>query len=382
VDGKDTLAALAFGPVWETRMVSPENPDASKGGAARWVPDPDDPNLPHSAAALDLGTGWKVRPFIRLPAGETATLADIAGPGVVNHFFITTSHGQWRELVLRIHWDDEETPSVECPLGDFFAIGHDGAPHVVSSLPVVVAPVRGCNSYWQMPFRRRARFTLANDGRADTDIVAYKILYRQQEVPPEARYFHAQWRRSTTQFAHPEHTILDGVRGTGYYAGTYLAWTALSQGWWGEGEMKFYLDGDEEFPTIADTGTEDYFGGAWCFYGDPATWQRASSLSGWSPGGLTPEEQPFAAPFVGLPLVDVHSPGGPRRFSLYRWHVLDPIGFREDLRVTIQAIGMSPEQDARYRPLQDDIASVAVWYQNEPHGAFPALPPVRERWGR
>jgi hypothetical protein len=374
------LSGLAYGPVWDTRMVCAENPDGSKGGAARAVPDPSDPDLPHSKFAVDLGVGWKVRPFIALAAGETASLADIEAPGSISHVWITCSAEQWRGLVLRIYWDGEDAPSVECPLGDFFAMGHDGSPQEVSSLPIVVAPSRACNSYWPMPFRERARVTLSNDTNEDVDIVAYKILYRQHPVPADARYFHAQWRRSLTERANPEHTILDGVQGGGYYAGTYLAWTALSAGWWGEGEVKFYLDGDLEFPTIADTGTEDYFGGAWCFYSQPEAWERAKTLSQANPLGLVPEERTFSTPFLGLPLADIRSGLGARRFSLYRWHVLDPIGFHEDIRVTVQALGWWP--DGTYQPLTDDIASLAVWYQNEPHNPFPALPALRERWAR
>lgn len=138
----------------------------------------------------------------------------------------------------------------------------------------------------------------------------------------------------------------------------------MSQGWWGEGEVKFFIDGDDEFPTIADTGTEDYFGGAWGFDSDP---------------GLARKEQPFSAPYLGLPLVDVKSGHGVRRFSLYRWHILDPIGFKEDMRVTVQALGLS---NGVWKPLTDDIASLAVWYQNEPHAPFPELPELQARWGR
>lgn len=359
------LGALPFQAGAVTRMINAENPTGEKGGAAKWDPNPDDPFLPHSGAAKHLGRGWKVRPFITVKAGETAVLADIAGPGCVNQFWITTSASAWRALVLRVHWDGEAEPSVEAPLGDFFALGFDSRPHLVNSLPVVVAPHRGCGCYWQMPFRRRARFTLANEGGENVDVVAYKILYKLHEVPADAAYFHAQWRRSLTARAHPEHTILDGVKGRGLYVGTYLAWTALSRGWWGEGEVKFYLDGDREFPTICDNGTEDYFGGAWSYARDPKT---------------DPTEQAFCAPFCGLPLAHNGAPNGPRLFGLYRWHVLDAIGFAQDLRVTVQTLGWWPGRV--YQPLTDDVASTAFWYQAEPHAAFPKFPALAERWER
>ncbi len=355
------LGGLPFVGGTVTRQISAENPTGEKGGGCRWDPDPADPNLVHSDAASDLGRGWKVRPFIRVAAGELATLAEIVGPGCINQFWITSNLAELRALVLRFFWDGEETPSVEVPLGDFFAIGHDNAPHLVSSLPVTVGPHRGCAAYWQMPFRHRARITLENQGPKDADIVAYKVLYKLHPVPEDAAYFHAQWRRSLTKREHPEHTILDSVRGRGAYVGTYLAWSALSHGWWGEGEVKFYLDGDGEFPTIADNGTEDYFGGAWNF------WENGV-------------EREFNSPYLGLPLAHNTDPQGARLFSLYRWHVLDAIGFAQDLRVTVQALGWWPNR--KYQPLTDDIASVAYWYQSEPHAPFPTFPPMSERWGR
>src|SRR5439155_7669175 len=133
----------------------------------------------------------------------------------------------------------------ETPLGDFFAMGHDAAPHPVMSAPIVVAPRRGLNSYWPMPFRQSARITLANDGATDAGVVAYKILYHLGDVPENTRYLHAHWRRSTTSRDDPQHVIVDNIAGSGNYVGTYLAWTALSSGGWGEGEVKFYIEGDD-----------------------------------------------------------------------------------------------------------------------------------------
>jgi hypothetical protein len=345
-----------------TRQISAENPTGEKGGGCHWIPDPNDPNLAHSAAASDLGKGWKVRPFIALKSGETVTLADIQGPGTINQLFLTSDLRQYRALVLRMYWDSEATPSVEVPLGDFFAMGHDSAPHEVYSAPITVAPSRGCNSYFQMPFRKHARITLENEGSHDARIVAYRVLYKLHAVPDEAAYFHAQWRRSMTTRDHPEHVIVDGIKGTGLYVGTYLAWAPCSSGWWGEGEVKFYIDGDGEHPSFADNGTEDYFGGAWCFH---------------NKDGL---EQPFNSPYLGMPLARLADPRGPRLFSLYRWHLLDSIGFARDFRATVQALGNL--SDGKYEPLTDDIASVAYWYQHEPHGPFPKLPTMKYRVGR
>ena len=357
------LGGLPFQSGVVTRQISAENPTGEKGQACRWDPNPSDPNLVHSGAALDLGRGWKVRPFIKVKAGELVTLADIAGPGCINELFITSDLPEYRALVLRIYWDGEETPSVETPLGDFFARGHDSAPHLVNSLPVTVGPRCGCNCYWQMPFRSHARITLENQSARDANVVAYRVLYKLHPVPADAAYFHAQWRRSTTHRDYPEHVILDGISGQGLYVGTYLAWTSFSYSWWGEGEVKFYIDGDGEYPSMADNGTEDYFGGAWGF----AEFNSE-------------REHEFSTPYLGMPLARIDDPKGPRRFSLYRWHILDSIGFSQDLRVTVQALGWWPNN--RYEPLTDDIASVAFWYQREPHTRFPAFPTVRERWGR
>lgn len=360
------LERLAFQHGIPTRQISAENPDGKKGGACLWDPNPNDPYLPHSGASVDLGRGWKVRPFIKLQPGETAVLASIDGPGCINQFFITTDHVNCSELVLRIYWDGEEQPSVECPLGAFFAVGHDSEMHAVTSIPVVVGPRSAFNCYWQMPFRKHARITLTHEGRDPVGLVAYRVLYKLHEVPEDAAYFHAQYRRETTTLDNPVYTILDGVTGRGLYVGTYLAWNALSSDWWGEGEVKFYIDGDGEFPTMADNGTEDYFGGSFGF-------SSFNSDKVWN------DEQPFCTPYFGMPLAKIANPVGPRKFSLYRWHIYDSVGFEQDLRVEVQTLGL---RKGRYRPLDEDIASVAYWYQLEPHALFPKLPDVKKRWDR
>jgi hypothetical protein len=337
----------------ETRSICAENPDGAKGGGAREAPDPGSP-------AAELGKGWKVRPCINLTPGSTYTLAQITGPGVIQHVWITVAPEAYRDCVLRMYWDGEPAPSVEVPLGDFFACGH-GLRTKVNSLPVAVNPSGGFNSYWPMPFRKAARITLEHQGRKEIQGFFYQITYALKDVPEEAAYLHVQWRRCLTQRSHPEHTLLDGVIGRGHYVGTYLAWTQLSNGWWGEGEIKFFLDDDHDCPTICGTGTEDYFGGAWGFQ---------------EPGGA---EQPYSTPFLGLPLVR-HVPNEVPKCGLYRWHIMDPIRFRKSLKVTIQALGWWP--NGKFQPLTDDIASTAYWYQFEPHAAFPALPDPAQRWPR
>lgn len=331
----------------ETRSISAENPNGERGGGAKAEPDE------HSAASM-LGKGWKVRPCITLEPGTTTTLADIQGPGIIQHIWITVDVKAYRDTILRMYWDDESTPSVEVPLGDFFCNGH-GLRYNVVSLPIAVNPSGGFNCYLPMPFRKRARITIENQHWEPIHGFFYQITYALTDIPDSAAYLHAQWRRSMTSREWPEHVLLDGVKGQGHYVGTFLAWTQLSNGWWGEGEIKFYMDGDTEYPTICGTGTEDYFCGAWCF-------------------GET-----FNAPFTGYPLWR-KEPGEVPRHGLYRWHIYDPIRFKQSLKVTIQALGWWP--NGKFQPLTDDIASVAYWYQAEPHAPFPTLPPIHERWSR
>ena len=187
--------------------------------------------------------------------------------------------------------------------------------------------------------------------------IYYQVNYELGDVADDTAYFHAQFRRSNPLPYQTEHVILDQVTGAGHHVGTYVAWGSNSNGWWGEGEVKFYLDGDDAWPTIASTGTEDYFLGSYNF---------------WVKGAY----QAFTTPYSGLPQVFV--PDGSdvnftqSRFGMYRWHLTDPVRFSSDLRVTMQALGWRSE--GRYLPLRDDISSVAFWYQTLPTGLFPALP--------
>jgi hypothetical protein len=350
------LGALPLLTRSENRMVSPENPTGEKGHGAMAKPDPSDPDLAFSGAASELGQGWKVRPFVKVKPHSTVTMMDVDGPGVIQHIWMATST-DWRRSgragVLRFYWDGEPAPSIEAPLTDFFAVGHEIFARV-NSLAVVVVPKSAMNCYWPMPFRKHARATFTNDSDKELGLLTYQIDYQLTEVPQNAGYFHAQWRRAVTDRAHPDYTIAT-LRGEGRYVGTFLAWTQLSEGWFGEGEVKFYIDGDGAFPTISGTGTEDYFGAS---YGFPET---------------------FSSPYSGCTL-EHKGMNGPPKWSLYRWHIMDPVSFHQDLKVTIQALGWWP--NGKYQPLADDIASVAYWYQREPHREFPAFPPLADRWPR
>ena len=331
-----------------TRSISAENLNGEKGRGGMAS------EGTGAESARDLGQGWKVSPSITIPPRSTVLLANIQEPGAIQHIWMTTLPTHWRSLILRAYWDGEEIPSIECPYGDFFANGWCERCNI-NSLPIAVNPAGGMNSYWEMPFHHSARLTIENLG-TEKVILYYQIDYTLTEVPDDMACLHAQWRRSNPLAYRQVHTLLEGVKGEGHYVGTYLAWQVNNSGWWGEGEIKFYLDGDTDFPTICGTGTEDYFGGAWNFEHPKGSY------------GV------YSTAFLGLP--QVIQPDGlyrsQQRFGMYRWHIMDPIRFEEDLRVTIQALGW--RKGGRYLPLQDDIASAAFWYQREPHAPYPSLP--------
>ncbi len=331
-----------------TRSISPENFTGEKGkGGMATIGEGNASN-----AARDLGQGWKVNPYIHIKSGETFTLADIKGPGAIQQIWMTPT-GHNRYSILRIYWDGEKEPSVECPIGDFFACGWNRYAQV-SSLAVCVNPGSAYNCYWVMPFRKSCRITMENIDEKQMRLY-YQINYTLTEVPDDAAYFHAQFRRTNPLQYKSVYTILDGVRGKGHYVGTYMCWGVNNNGWWGEGEIKFFLDGDTEFPTICGTGTEDYFCGSYGFMVNGKYVEYTTSYAG-MPQVIRPEGENNAN----------------TRFGLYRWHIMDPVRFDKDLRVTIQALGW--RSGGRYLPLQDDIASVAFWYQAEPHAPFPKLP--------
>ena len=332
----------------ETRSISPENFDGAKGKAGMAT------EGRGAACARDLGQGWKISPCIGIKAGETFELANIEGSGAIQQIWMTPT-GNWRYSIIRIYWDDQETPSVECPVGDFFACGW-GEYAPLSSLAVCVNPGSALNCYWEMPFRKRCRITFTNIDDKEM-VLYYQINYTLTDVPDDVAYFHAQFRRTNPLPYKEDYTILDGVQGQGHFVGTYMAWGVNNCGWWGEGEIKFYLDGDKTFPTICGTGTEDYFCGSYDFENQ-----------------VTHLYETFTTPYAGLSQVILPDKlyRSQMRFGMYRWHITDPIRFQQDLRVTIQALGW--RSGGRYLPLQDDIASVAYWYQTLPTVPFPTLP--------
>ena len=292
-------------------------------------------------------------------------MADVPGAGRITHIWLTTLPDNWRRLLMRAFWDGAAEPAIEVPVGDFFGQGW-GRFAQLSAQMIAVNPHGGLNSYWPMPFSDGARLTLENLAAEPVTVyyqVTYELAGEGAEVA-ECGRLHAQWRRSNPLATGTTHVLLDGVQGRGHFVGTHLAWGANSRGWWGEGEMKFYLDGDAAQPephaTIVGTGTEDYFGGAWDF-----------SVPG---QGYTE----FTTPYLGLH--QIIRPDGQyeseQRFGMYRHHVLDPIRFEHDLTVDIQALGwrVDPAGSRRYLQRHDDIASTALFYLDTPSTNRPPTP--------
>lgn len=339
----------------KSRSISPENftGEKGKGGMAT--------EGTGSRASRDLGQGWKVSPSVRIKSKTTLTIAEMTGPGSIQHIWMTPT-GNWRHSIIRFYWDDEKEPSVEAPVGDFFGMGW-GKYAPLNSLAVAVNPGSAFNCYWPMPFRRRCKITVEN--LSDNDMTLfYQVDYILTEVPADAAYFHAQFRRVERLPYKQDYVLVDNIKGKGHFVGTYMAWEVHDNGWWGEGEIKFFMDGDTQFPTICGTGTEDYFCGSY-------DWDTKRKVA---EGVEVVEYTEYTGPYAGLHQV-IRGDGHyqvMQRFGMYRWHINDPIRFEKDLRVTIQALGW--RSDGRYLPLQDDIASVVYWYQTEPHASFPKFP--------
>ena len=339
----------------KSRSISPENftGEKGKGGMAT--------TGTGKNASRDLGQGWKVSPSVIIKAHSTLTVAEIDGEGSIQHIWMTPT-GNWRNSILRFYWDGETNPSVEVPVGDFFGMGW-GEYAPLQSLAVCVNPGSAFNCYWPMPFRKKCRITMENIDDKDM-VLYYQVDYILTDVPSDAAYFHAQFRRVNPLPYKGVYTLVDNIKGRGQYVGTYMAWGVHNNGWWGEGEIKFFIDGDTKFPTINGTGTEDYFCGSYDFD------TRKKNEEGVEQVNYTE----FCTPYAGLHQVirgDGHYKVS-QRFGMYRWHITDPIRFEKDLKVTIQALGWG--SGGRYLPLQDDIASTVFWYQTEPHNRFPTLP--------
>ncbi|MGL1890828.1 MAG: DUF2961 domain-containing protein [Spirochaetaceae bacterium] len=365
-----SLSTLSLLTDAQSRSICGENRTGEIAGGAREHCPQDDNGNP-IGDARELGQGWKVHPSDIIPPGEVFELANIEGPGCINHIWMVPT-GRYRSSILRVYYDGNDFPSIEVPVGDFFASAYTSVEDFaqVNSLPVCVNPGSAFNCYWPIPFKKNLRMTLENRDYEDV-VLYYQIDYTLQTLPENTAYFHAQFRRINPLPYGDVYTILDGVEGQGHYVGTYMAWQVNNNIWWGEGEIKFYIDGDANpeisggkivagstgFPTICGTGTEDYFCGSYNYEN-----QRENKY------------QEYSTPYAGVP--HIVRPDGlykaNQRFSMYRWHLPDPIHFKKNLKITIQALGW--RKNRKHLQLQDDISSVAFWYQTLPSRQFPKLP--------
>jgi hypothetical protein len=304
-----------------------------------------------------------------IAAGETLTLLDEAGPGLITHVWVTIASEDphhLKALVLRMYWDGESSPSVEAPIGDFFGLGL-GDYHLYQSVPLSVGADKALNCFFPMPFQKHARITVTNEGAIKTDAFYFNIDYRAyaKPLPADELYFHAQYRQAapahgwTNDWKSNGDPLVDQKKnlngegnyvwmeatGRGHFVGVTMSVLENQDKWWGEGDDMFFVDG-EALPSINGTGSEDYFLGAWDFGG-----------------------RPFAYGLFGAPVVGQEVAGG--RWSLYRFHLDSPIPFTKSLRATIE------HGHANHR--SDNYFSVAYWYQSEPHAPFPTLPTLEQR---
>lgn len=343
----------------ESRSLSGENfrGEKGKGGKATFETSL---HQPSSNAARELGAGWKLSPCISLAAGETVAIMDNEGPGVIRHIWMTLDCKMHRDIIIRMYWDGDENPSVECPVGDFFCNSWRQSQNILTQ-PINVNPYGGLNCFFPMPFKKHAKITVTNDASNELRSFYYTVNYTLETVSEEALYFHAQWRRTNPVPYGEFYTMLDGIQGQGQYVGTFMSWQQNNNDWWGEGEILMFMDGDDKYPTIIGTGTEDYFGGAWGFERNGFSESFTAPYFGYN--DVQPQPKPG---YTGLNM------RAGSRFTLYRFHICDPVFFKKDLKVQMQCIGW--RSDGRFLPLQDDVASVVYWYQTLPHAPFPVFP--------
>ncbi|TKG89648.1 DUF2961 domain-containing protein [Puteibacter caeruleilacunae] len=338
----------------ETRSISPENITGEKGQGGRISPE--EGNAKRAAKKH----GWKANPYIFIEPGEEKVLADINGSGIINHIWMTPGRdGNDRLRIIRIYWDGETNPSVEVPVGDFFcnAWGSKNQTNI-NSLAVCVNPLNGFNCFWQMPFRKQCKITMANLTEKQTTLY-YQVDYTVTKVPKNAAYFHAQFNRVKKVPFKKEYIIADNIKGRGQYVGTFLSRGTRSDKWWGEGEVQMFIDGDTDYPTINGTGEEDYFMGSYAY--------KKFMDNGWKNFRYVD----YNTAYAGFHQAE-HKGEYVGCFGQYRWHIYDPIRFKSDFKIQIQCLGWDDE--GNYLPLEDDMSSVAFWYQTEPHQQFPELP--------
>ena len=304
----------------------------------------------------------KLRPCIQIAPGETVTLCDTDGPGMITHIWFTGYVGH--SFVMRIYWENEEFPSVEAPISAFFGCAYDenfkdrdGNYIVLNSAKILTAPGRGFNSYWEMPFAKHCRITMENRGKKE-ETLYYMISGWYGEISQDAGYFHAAYRQEHPVTKGRAYTIIDGIEGRGCFAGVTLA-TGMNGNntCWVEGEAKMYID-DDQYPSMNYTGTEDYFCGSYGFGNDI----------------ILNNYQTFSGMYTGLFAImgdNREFYNGQQRFLLYRFHEKDPVYFSKNFKMTIDNLGWTG-------PRYDDYTSVAYWYLEKPSKLAKELPSDEE----
>ncbi len=294
----------------------------------------------------------------RIMPGDTLVMADVAGPGMVTHIWVTVASNEFawpRLLRVRVYYDGHKTPSVDAPLGDFFGVGH-GSERNLNSLMIHDSSFgRARNSYWPMPYRKSCRITVTNEGDRIVPMFYYHVDYRSYpSLPADIAYFHAYYRQERPARAGHNYEFLD-IKGTGHYVGTVLSVVQTQLSWFGEGDDLFYIDGAKK-PQIYGTGSEDYFNDAW---------------------GLRDSD----GPWTGTPIAEGERLGS--RLSAYRWHVPDPIAFSNSLWAGIEHAGWTAKEDGSVRSAfeerPDYFSSVAFWYQKGVNEGLPEPPYGRAR---
>jgi len=319
----------------ESRSISFENPTGGCGEGGQ--------------AASPLGVGRKGAPCRQIEPGETVTLCDIEGSGTIRHIWMTTNPDPEAllGLVVRGYWDGQEHASIEAPVGNFFGVSHgvmNGQAY--QSAVHSVNPQAGMNIWLPMPFAQRARFTISNESQTPR-VLFYNVDYTLGEPPDEPfGRLHVLFRRENPTTLGRDFEILPRREGRGRYIGCVLGIRPLGADWWGEGEVKVYVDGDEKFPTLVGTGTEDYIGQSWGVQPVTYLYGGASQLR----DGLV---------------------------SIYRWHLRDPVLWKKDIRVTIQQIGWKPNTNLFER--QDDWSATTFWYEPAPSQPLPPMPDFQAR---
>ena len=319
----------------DSRSISFENPTGEPGEGGK--------------TASKLGVGRKGSPSRQIKSGETVQLCDIKGPGTIRHIWMTTTWSDskyTRSFVIRAYWDNQEHPSIECPLGDLMGFAHGKSMPYCSAVHSL-GEKNGMNLWLPMPFAKHAKITITNEGDKTAPLY-YQIDYTiKDKHPADVGRLHVLFRRENPTTLKEDFEILPQRKGKGRFIGAVIGIRSFdTKRWWGEGEIKIYMDGDNEFPTICGTGSEDYVGLSWGIQQTPFFYN-----------GCSLNQKGF--------------------ISMYRWHIPDPVYWKQECRITIQQIGHAGKEGLYER--QDDWSAAAFWYENIPSAPLPPMVNIKER---